>query len=312
VNDHETVEALRRTMAAHDAEAPGVDDVLAGLDLRGAPTPRAHRWPALAAAAAVAAVLAIGVVAVPRLTSDEPAPDRPPVASQAPSPSSAPSASPGPARQVTVPDVVGLGREHAVEALDKVGLNMLVPAGDRVTATDPAAGTEVAAASVVRLAMSGAPAASGTPCRAPDLVVTTGPRIEPATGENPLSFRITNKGRPCTLTGSPGIVLRAADGRPLELSYIAGGYQAVSGAPATPVRLASAGSALLALDRYRCDAGYSRWSRTLEITWPGSGTTTTLDAVRYPQCTQDGPSLDPGNLVYVSPVRATYRDLLVH
>jgi hypothetical protein len=105
-------------------------------------------------------------------------------------------------------------------------------------------------------------------CRASHFSIATGFQISPATGENPLTLRLTNR-RPtaCVLFGYPAISL--ADGRGvIPFAIRRDGDQMVTARRPTEVLVRPGRSAYVLLNKFRCDDGDLRLARTLRLSFP--------------------------------------------
>ena len=134
-------------------------------------------------------------------------------------------------------------------------------------------------------------------------------------GEHELTYALHNTGsRNCSLDGYPAVELY--DQRPMPFVYDnahpRGPY--LSMAPPTRVVLTAHGLAYFQVVKYRCDLGESSFATSLRVTLPEVAGVFVVDlsppttpARSLWLCT--GQSNDPGNVVSVSPIRQTARQL---
>jgi Protein of unknown function (DUF4232) len=150
--------------------------------------------------------------------------------------------------------------------------------------------------------------ASVSRCVIADLSVSLGTDVSPTTGAHPISLRLVNQGRPrCTLNGYPLVVLRDAKGV-IPFVYRHAGDMMVTSRPPTRVTLRSGRSAYVLLDKFRCDLGSRRTSRSIQIGLEGSSARSrpiTLTGMRVSLCKPGIAS--EGRVVYVSPFEPTLR-----
>ena len=107
-------------------------------------------------------------------------------------------------------------------------------------------------------------------CRAAQLALTVGPELSAATGQNPFSLRLTNRGRDsCTLHGYPGISLRDRRG-PILLVIRPGGDQQVTSQRPRPVLVRRGRPAFVVLNKHRCDLGDLRAATVMRLALPGA------------------------------------------
>lgn len=131
---------------------------------------------------------------------------------------------------------------------------------------------------------SGAHDAGAPACRLSQLALSVGQEVSAATGHNPFTIHLTNRGsRSCVVNGYPAISFR--DGRgalPFAVNY-RGDQQVTSRAP-RPVLIRPGRSAFVALQKYRCDLGYVRFASTMRLALPGgvprAGTVVDLRSLR--------------------------------
>lgn len=142
---------------------------------------------------------------------------------------------------------------------------------------------------------------SWSDCRVSQLALVIGPEVSPATGQNPLALRLTNRGqRPCVLHGYPTIAFTDERG-PIPFSIGHGGDQMVTPRRPTRVVVRAGRSAFVLVNKYRCDLGDVRLARTLRLGLPGRKSPQLLLALRpYPRIGYCGKG-DAGSTVVTSP-----------
>jgi len=138
-------------------------------------------------------------------------------------------------------------------------------------------------------------------CRASQLALVTGPEISPATGQNPLALRLTNRAqRPCVLHGYPAIAFADERGA-IPFSIRHGGDQMVTPRRPTRVVVRAGGSAFVLVNKYRCGRREVRLARTLRLVLPGGRSAQLSLALRpYPRYGYCGKG-DLGSTVVTSP-----------
>jgi hypothetical protein len=148
-------------------------------------------------------------------------------------------------------------------------------------------------------------------CRLSQLTIAFGPEISPATGQNPRSLRLTNRGRsPCSLDGYPTIGLSDRAG-PVPFVISHGGDQMVTAKRPARVVVRPGRSAFVVLNHYRCDLGTVRTAGTLRLGLPGarrSPSTLIANRVRIGYCGKG----DPGSVLSVSPFEPSLRAAIGH
>jgi Protein of unknown function (DUF4232) len=155
--------------------------------------------------------------------------------------------------------------------------------------------------------------ASRPACRASDFTIARGFQISPATGQHPLTIRLTNRGSTaCTLFGYPS--LRFIDRRgtiPFAIRH--GGDMMVTTRRPTPVVVRPGRSVFVLVNKYRCDLGSLRNSRTVRLGFPGETSRRLVLAVpRY------GPTMDycgkgdAGSTIATSPFEPTLAAAMRH
>jgi hypothetical protein len=154
---------------------------------------------------------------------------------------------------------------------------------------------------------AGAPAASAPPgCRLAQLRVMRGPAITPATGQNPLALRFTNRGREaCSLKGYPMLAFVDARGVIPFVIRRAGDQEVTTRLPKRVV-IAVDRSAFVVVNKYRCDLGGRRLARSLRIGLPQSSDRRAFRLPAYPSMAYCGAG-DPGSTVATSPFEPTVR-----
>ena len=149
-------------------------------------------------------------------------------------------------------------------------------------------------------------------CHASNLRIAPDARISAATGQNPVSFRLTNRSAtPCVLNGYPRVVFLDDHGTrvPFVINY-SGGQMVSSEAP-RPVRVLPGRSAFFVLDKYRCDTGSKRAATAVSLRLPGDPTGEPLLVA-----TPDNRSVafcgrgDPGSRISVSPFAPKLQDAM--
>ena len=142
-------------------------------------------------------------------------------------------------------------------------------------------------------------------CRVSQLTLETGFQISPATGQNPLTLRLTNRAqRPCILHGYPTIALTDERGSiPFSIGHR--GDQMVTPHRPTRVVVRSGRSAFVLVTKFRCDLGDVRLARMLRLGLPGHRTPQlSLALPPYPRMSYCGKG-DPGSTVVTSPFEPT-------
>jgi hypothetical protein len=153
-----------------------------------------------------------------------------------------------------------------------------------------------------------------TPCRPSQLTIANGPDVSPATGQNPLSFVLTNRSaKPCVVKGYPSIALIDAHRKRLPFRVRHSGDQMVTSRPPVAVRVVPRRSAVFVLNKYRCDLGDLNVAKKLRVALPGGQTSArlTLAIPMYPVIGYCGGN-DPGSVVTVSPIEPSLEAALRH
>lgn len=138
-------------------------------------------------------------------------------------------------------------------------------------------------------------------CRVAQLSSATGPQISPATGQNPLTLRLTNRARrPCTLHGYPTITFADERGAiPFPISHE--GDQMIAPRRPTRVVVRAGRSVFVLVDKFRCDRGNVRVARTLRLGLPsGKPAQLSLALPRHPVIAYCGKG-DPQSTIVTSP-----------
>ena len=119
-------------------------------------------------------------------------------------------------------------------------------------------------------------------CRVSQLTLATGFQISPATGQNPLTLRLTNRARrPCSLHGYPTIAFADERGAiPFPIGHR--GDQMINRRAPTRVLVRAGRSAFVLVNKYRCDLGVVRTARTLRLGLPGGKPQLSLALPRHP------------------------------
>lgn len=140
-------------------------------------------------------------------------------------------------------------------------------------------------------------------CRISQLATSVGQEMSAATGQNPFSVHLTNRGRnPCVLSGYPAIWLGDRVGTiPFVMRH--GGDQMVTPNRPRRVLVRPGRSAFVILNRYRCDLGDVRTARTLRVGLPGAirSASAVVDIRRLSARVHYCGKGDPGSTVSVSP-----------
>jgi hypothetical protein len=93
-------------------------------------------------------------------------------------------------------------------------------------------------------------------------------QISAATGENPLTLRLTNRGHSaCALFGYPALFLADRRGV-IPFAIGRGGDQMVTARRPSEVVVRPGRSAFVLLNKFRCDDGELRLARTLRLGFP--------------------------------------------
>ena len=164
--------------------------------------------------------------------------------------------------------------------------------------------------SLLTQASPGAAAEVRPDCRASDFSIAVGFAISPATGQNPLTLRLRNRGpNACVLFGYPAISLADRRGAiPFAIRRV--GDQMVTARRPTPVLVHVRGTVFVVLNKYRCDLGDRRLARTLRLGFPGDASRRLALALPpYPRMGYCGKG-DAGSTVATSPFEPSLRAAL--
>jgi hypothetical protein len=105
-------------------------------------------------------------------------------------------------------------------------------------------------------------------CRVSQLAMSVGQEMSPATGQNPFSVHVMNRGRnACVLNGYPALWLSDRVGTIPFLIRRAGDQMVTANRPSRVV-VRPGRSAFVVLNRYRCDLGDVRTATTLRLGLP--------------------------------------------
>lgn len=141
-----------------------------------------------------------------------------------------------------------------------------------------------------------------TACRLSQLRIQSGPSVTPKTGQNPLSFVLTNRANTtCTLRGYPTVELLDRRGKRLPFVITHRGDQMVTSRPPTRAFVRAGGTAFVVINKYRCDVRSFDVARTLRLGLPGQrrmARQIRLGRVASFAYCGNG---DPGSIVAVSP-----------
>ena len=163
------------------------------------------------------------------------------------------------------------------------------------------------------ISLGGAPseASAATPaCSSVNLLLGFGDRVSAATGENATVFTLTNRGKSaCHLYGHPSVSLYDNKGHVLPFRYTWAGTQYVAQTAPKMVVLRPGARAYFLVAKYRCDIGIAMVAKTIRVYPPNTTqqligrAAPSVDVGGFMYC--KGRSKDPGQLIEVSPVRAT-------
>lgn len=150
-------------------------------------------------------------------------------------------------------------------------------------------------------------------CAASALVLRPGPFVSPMTGEHADSFMLTNHGSvACTVSGYPQVTLYDSRGVAVPFRYAKGGGAYVTAKRPATVTLAPGKSAYVLVAKYRCDLGIADDATAVRLTLrehqgPAFSGREPIGGGAAGQSYCEGGQKDPGQLVTVSPVEATFR-----
>jgi hypothetical protein len=126
----------------------------------------------------------------------------------------------------------------------------------------------IAAAVLAQASPAGGAAQARPPCRASEFSIATGFQISAATGQNPLTLRLTNRGQSaCVLFGYPRLSLADRQGV-IPFLILRRGDQMVTDRRPADVLVRPGRSAFVLLNKFRCDEGDLRLARTLRLGFP--------------------------------------------
>jgi Protein of unknown function (DUF4232) len=147
-------------------------------------------------------------------------------------------------------------------------------------------------------------------CAIASLSVRRAQDVSPTTGANPLALRFVNRGASaCVLEGYPIVVLRDANGV-IPFAYRHRGDVMVTPRAPRPVLLRVGGSAYVLLDKFRCDVGDRRVSKSVQIGLKGSSSRSRqLSVHAHIALCKPGIAAE-GRVVNVSPFEPTLRATL--
>lgn len=150
-------------------------------------------------------------------------------------------------------------------------------------------------------------------CPSAQLRLGFGPKVSEPTGQHSSALTLANVGPgSCYLRGYPGVALLDASGRALPFQYQHGGDQVVTSNPPTGIELPRGGLAFFTINKYRCDRGDRQVATSLSVMPPDEvGAVTANLGSPYSTIGYCGPA-DPGSVVSVSPVEATFEDTVAH
>lgn len=147
-------------------------------------------------------------------------------------------------------------------------------------------------------------------CSHTNLSLGFGDRVSSMTGEHGMIYTLMNRGKiACRLYGYPGVSLYDNKGHLLPFKYTRSVSQYMMHVVPKAVTLRPGNRAYFLVAKYRCDIGIARESATIRVYPPNSrqqliGRASPPPGVGgFSYC--KGGSKDPGQLVDVSPVRAS-------
>jgi hypothetical protein len=150
-------------------------------------------------------------------------------------------------------------------------------------------------------------------CAASVLVLRPGPLGSPMTGEHADSFMLTNRGSAaCQVSGYPQVTLYDSRGVAVPFRYARGGGAYVTAKKPATVTLAPGKAAYVLVAKYRCDRGFADDATAIWLTLRAhqgpafSGHESVGGGAAGLSYCQGGQE-DPGQLVTVSPVEATFQ-----
>ena len=149
-------------------------------------------------------------------------------------------------------------------------------------------------------------------CAASVLVLRLGPSVTPMTGEHADSFMLTNRGSvACNVSGYPQVTLYDSRGVAVPFRYARGGGAYVTAKKPATVTLAPGKPAYLLVAKYRCDLGVADdataiWLSLRTHQGPAFSAHESVGGGAAGLSYCEGGQEDPGQLVTVSPVEATF------
>lgn len=150
-------------------------------------------------------------------------------------------------------------------------------------------------------------------CTASVLVLRPGLLVSPMTGEHADSFMVTNHGPvACTVSGYPQVTLYDSRGVAMPFRYAEGGGAYVTAKKPAIVTLAPGKSAYALVAKYRCDLGIADDATAIRLTVhadqdPAFSGREPIGGGAAGLSYCQGGQEDPGQLVTVSPVEATFQ-----
>jgi hypothetical protein len=168
-------------------------------------------------------------------------------------------------------------------------------------------------AAVTGLVLLASPACASTPsaddagvCRSSQLRAALGAEVSEATGQRTLVLTLTNTGRRCVLHGYPALSFYDASGRiPFRVHH--GGDQMITGRRPQPVSLGDGTSAVVMVNKYRCDLGDRRIPSQLRLGLAGERAALVVSLVQTTRDMSWCGSGDPGSTVDVTPFEPSVR-----
>jgi hypothetical protein len=151
-------------------------------------------------------------------------------------------------------------------------------------------------------------------CAASVLALRPGPFASPMTGEHADSFMLANHGSAaCTVSGYPQVTLYDSHGVAVPFRYARGSGAYVTAKKPASVTLPPGKSAYVLVAKYRCDLGSADDATAIQLTLRAVGRGPAFSgrepvgggAAGLSYC--KGGREDPGQLVTVSPVEATFQ-----
>ena len=142
-------------------------------------------------------------------------------------------------------------------------------------------------------------------CSARQLTLGQGEGVSEATGQHTLSMTLTNRGSVgCYIYGYPGVSLIDESGHTLPMDYRRSGDQMVTSRPPTHVDVDPGSVAYVTVNKYRCDTHTVMRASVVRLIPPDETTSLqlALGGVGLDYCGAG----DPGSIVAISPVEATY------